>query len=297
VRTVLGVLCFGLLLPGQDSSLWQLTQSRRLFELRQAARQDPDLFYSGIVAARFGHEDTGIEQLRRFLQTHPDSERERRAHEELAAALVRTGHFGDAVSEYREVLRMTQAGDPDRSEIEDELSTCQALQDVPPQSVEFGNNAPVKTQFAGFFSIPLSVNGRPAQWAIDTGASLSVVTESEARKLGLVIQDGSTYASGSTGKKSPVRTAVAQELELGGARFRNVAFAVDPGRRIPARSPTWVRRPACYTRLGARQYLCQRRTSIPAERADSAGRTQSLLRTAHARGGTKPRWPITADGG
>ena len=237
MRIVLGVFYYGLLLSGQDFSLWQLAESRLLFDLRRAARQAPDLFYSGIVAARFGHEDQGIEQLRRFLQTHPDPERERRAHEELAEALVRTGRFGDAVSEYREVLRLTQAGDSDRGEIEDELSTCQALHDVPPQSVEFGNSAPVRTKFAGFFSIRLSVNGKPAQWAIDTGANLSAVTDSDARKLGLAIQEGSTYASGSTGKKSPVRTAVAQVVEFGGARFRNVAFAVIPDKGLPRGAP------------------------------------------------------------
>jgi predicted aspartyl protease len=235
VPTGLGVLCCGLLLLGQDS-LWQLAQSRRLFELRQAA-QEQDLFYQGIVAARFGHEEAGIEQLRRFLQTNPDPEKERRAHEELAAALVRTGHFGDAVSEYREVLRVTLAGYPDRREIEDKLFTCEALRDVPPQSVEFGNEAPVKTQFAGFFSIPLRVNGKPTQWAIDTGAELSVVTETEAKKLGLSIQKGLIYANGSTGKRNPVRTAVARDLELGGARFRNVAFVVIPDKGLPRGAP------------------------------------------------------------
>ncbi len=208
-----------------------------MFELRQAA-QEQDLFYDGIVAARFGHEKAGIEQLRRFLQTNPDPEKERRAHEELAAALVRTGHLGDAVSEYWEVLRLTPRPETrNRREIEDKLFTCEALRDVPPQSVEFGDDAPVKTQFAGFFLIPLRVNGKPTQWAIDTGAELSVVTETEAKKLGLSIQEGLIYANGSTGKRNPVRTAVARDLELGSARFRNVAFVVIPDKEFPRGAP------------------------------------------------------------
>ena len=237
MRIAFGILCCGLPLLGQDSSLQQLAESRRLFELRQAPRQEKDLFYNGMVAARFGHEDRGIEQLRLFLRTHPGPESERRAHEEIGDAFVRTGHFGDAASEYREVLSVAKTEDPDHEKIADKLSTCEALRDAPPQTVEFNNNAPVKARLAEFVSIPLTVNGSPAQWTIDTGAELSAVTESEAKRLGLSIQEGLTYATGTTGKKTPVHMAVAPEIEVGGARFRNVAFVVIPDNGFPRGAP------------------------------------------------------------
>jgi hypothetical protein len=58
-----------------------------------------------VVAARFGQDAVAVSQLRRFLETHPDRELERKAHEELASVLIRASRYGDSASEYAEVLR------------------------------------------------------------------------------------------------------------------------------------------------------------------------------------------------
>jgi hypothetical protein len=66
--------------------------------------------------------------------------------------------------------------------------------------------------------IPLAVNG-------NTGAGVSCVSESEAKRLGLAINE--TAASmGTTTSSVTLRTAVAKDVNIGGLHFKNVSFAV-----------------------------------------------------------------------
>src|ERR1700712_1351118 len=72
----------------------------RIIELRRAVTQsaatdEETLFYQAVVEARFGHEAPAIDKLHRFLQSHPGSEFERKAHEELAGAMERLGRDGE----------------------------------------------------------------------------------------------------------------------------------------------------------------------------------------------------------
>jgi predicted aspartyl protease len=73
--------------------------------------------------------------------------------------------------------------------------------------------------------IPLSINGKAATFFFDTGAWPNVMGESEAKRLGLRIAE----ASGSMGtmtNRTSFRTAVADELVVGGVRLKNVSFTV-----------------------------------------------------------------------
>lgn len=74
--------------------------------------------------------------------------------------------------------------------------------------------------------VPLEVNSQRGEWILDTGASLSTVTESEARRMGLALREVHGYATGSTGARNAARLAVAREVRLGFARLHNVAFLV-----------------------------------------------------------------------
>ena len=78
----------------------------------------------------------------------------------------------------------------------------------------------------GSWDVPLEVNGRQGEWIFDTGANLSTLTESEAARMGLKPQEADAYVNGSTGKKNPLRFAVAQDLRSGNAHLRNVLFLI-----------------------------------------------------------------------
>jgi hypothetical protein len=76
--------------------------------------------------------------------------------------------------------------------------------------------------------IPLTVNGKAADFILDTGASLSVISESRARALGITIHDDAFGMSDITGKRLACHAGTASELAAGGFRLRNVPFCVLP---------------------------------------------------------------------
>ena len=67
---------------------------------------------------------------------------------------------------------------------------------------------------SGSIFIPLSVNGEAAEYFFDTGAWVSSVSESEARRLGLRIGETSG-TMGTTTSEVAFRTAVAKKLLAG----------------------------------------------------------------------------------
>jgi hypothetical protein len=94
--------------------------------------------------------------------------------------------------------------------------------------VAFGDDVPVRATFneLGAWDVPVDVNGRGGQWIFDTGANWSTLSAGEADRLGLETRGSDTYVRGSTGKKNPLRLAVASDLGLGRAHLKHVIFLV-----------------------------------------------------------------------
>jgi aspartyl protease len=81
--------------------------------------------------------------------------------------------------------------------------------------------------------LPFSINGVPATYWFDTGAELSVLAESEAKRFGLRVQSASVQVGGLNGTQVNSRIAVADELFVGSIRIRHVAFLVLPDNQPP----------------------------------------------------------------
>ena len=76
---------------------------------------------------------------------------------------------------------------------------------------------------------PVNVNGFFGGGLIlDTGANLSVLCESEAKRLGLKLRETTIKLSDGSGLPSTARVAVASDLWIGGVDLKQVAFAVAP---------------------------------------------------------------------
>jgi predicted aspartyl protease len=78
----------------------------------------------------------------------------------------------------------------------------------------------------GYLTLPVSIDGKTDDFIFDTGAFQSAVTEREARKLGMTVQDDRRTLTDISGTKTAFRTAVAKEVTLGSMTFRNVSFGV-----------------------------------------------------------------------
>ena len=78
------------------------------------------------------------------------------------------------------------------------------------------------------FSLPVTIKGKKADYLFDTGAWLSVMTEPEAKRLGLRVQEQGGEVSGASGIPLKFGTVVVPEMTIGAMHFRNLSFAVIP---------------------------------------------------------------------
>jgi hypothetical protein len=233
MRFILAVACCATLSAADLSQLRKLEEKQRMFEMRDLLDQTTEnsaevQFYRAMINSRFGHEREAVRQFRAFLATNPSREMERKAHNELANALTRLGECGEAADELAAALRLTPSGEPGRANAENGLVFLRSLTGAAVQTVEFGSPAPIQARRdeAGLWEFPVEINSQRGEWIFDTGASLSTVSESEARRMGLAIRETQGYAIGYTQAKNPARLATAKELHLGSARFHNVVFFV-----------------------------------------------------------------------
>jgi len=76
---------------------------------------------------------------------------------------------------------------------------------------------------------PMTINGQPVQFAIDTDASMAAASEAEAARLGLRPTAGQPAYDGFTGARSTEgHYAIADRLIIGDTELRNVSFVVLP---------------------------------------------------------------------
>jgi Aspartyl protease len=233
MRCLFALACWLSLSAGDVTELRGLYEKNRMFQLREALQQpgwndSETLFYRALVDARFGHEITAIEDFHKFLKARPNHDLARKAYEELASALVRIGHYGEAANAWAEALRLTPLGDRDRADSENTRALYEALGDVPPQTIQYDQEVQIEAKHSalGSWDVPVEVKGRQGEWIFDTGANQSTLSESEAARMGLSIRDASVYVMGSTDKKNSLRLAIAPELRFGSALVRNVVFLV-----------------------------------------------------------------------
>ncbi len=233
IRSFLGLICFLSLATADVTQLSQFQVKSQFFRLREALQRSGwndsrNLFYRALVESRFGQETAAIADLRKFLSGPGDPVQQRAAYEELASALMRVGRYGDSAHALTQALRLTPPGDADRAATQNSHAVYESFVDVPPQTVEFGND--VSTQASldplGSWDVPVQVNGRQGEWIFDTGANLSTLSESEAARIGLKPHETGAYVNGSTGKKNPLRFAVAHDLLFGNAHLHNVIFLI-----------------------------------------------------------------------
>jgi hypothetical protein len=226
--------CAVVALGADEDELSRLVKARRIFDLRRALDQTTNAgedarFYRALVEARFGQEERAVENLRAVLAANPGDEMALRAHDELSDAFTRLGRYAEAATEFEHVLRLLPANAPERGSADNSRTIFAALKNVGPQTVEFGPEMPLraKPNKLGLWSLPIEVNGKQAEWVLDTGMTFSTVTESEAKRLGLQrLDSGGQGSSGHNGKELPVGLAVASDLGIGAAHLRSVVVVV-----------------------------------------------------------------------
>ncbi|HMQ98956.1 MAG TPA: retropepsin-like aspartic protease [Ignavibacteria bacterium] len=105
-----------------------------------------------------------------------------------------------------------------------------AAENIQKQSIVIAGDSkiPLKKDLAGLINIPVKCGGDNEDFIFDTGANFSVVNETYAKKMKLIMLEGSIEVGSVTGKKVKSKLACAELLEIGGMKLSNVLFLVLP---------------------------------------------------------------------
>lgn len=115
---------------------------------------------------------------------------------------------------------------PDGEDASDEKIAL-AFRDTPPMRARGGATVPAIANPLGSKSANITVNGITLPWFMDTGAEISVVTESTAAKLGVRVLAGSSDVGTSTTRVTG-RMGLIGEAVIGGATIENLPVLVLP---------------------------------------------------------------------
>ena len=201
------------------------TEAAHYFALRDAVMKGKvALIARGAVAAAFNDVAQAEKDLGAVIQAAPDSEAAGMAGGLLAAVYARNGRMRKALAQ------LDRTGSPLRSpEWRDSRDRIAVLARYPEQSVAARGYARLRyTRKQHSLEVRMAAGGKPVDFILDTGASLSVISESRARTLGFTVHDDTFSMADITGKKLACRAATANEITAGAFRLRNVPFCVLP---------------------------------------------------------------------
>jgi hypothetical protein len=200
-----------------------IDDGRRWFEPGAGASTDSAI-RKGAVATAF-NEGVAEKILLGVIRAAPRSEEASQAHELLSRIYLRSGQYNRAIKN----LDRWAESFPNRREVLSEKADIEQFRGLPDQ-----HNGPVRvltlSHDADDWSLPVSIDGKPASYLFDSGAWISIMSDAEAMRLGLVIRAGSGTIGDSSGTGFRARTAVARDVRLGAMRFQNVSFAVVPNK-------------------------------------------------------------------
>lgn len=206
--------------------LKSLYDTHQWFELRDSVRKgSTSAFYQGAVACAFNDVRRCERRFQHVFHSAPRSDDAVEAHRILASTYLIHGEYKKALAQVDAILALRPT-DEDASGGRPVLA---ALSDTPDQQVA-GRHTAVQLEDSG---LSFSMNGVHAAYWFDTGAELSVLTESEAKRFGLRIRPTSAQVGDVNGTKVNTQIAVADELSIGSIRVEHVAFLVLPDNQPP----------------------------------------------------------------
>jgi hypothetical protein len=209
----------------QDTGLKSLYEAREWFKLRGAVQtSDAPAFYRGAVAAAFNDFARAEKNLKLAIKSAPRSEQASAARLLLIQLYMRAGRYRQTLDEVEQALR----GSPEDGGLRNARALFGALSQYPEPSVAARRFSRIRYGMqGGNLFLPVEVNGKPGNYLVDSGANFSLISESEAKRLGLTINESRGAKMGdSSGAHVDFRIALADRLTVGNVRLRHVLFFV-----------------------------------------------------------------------
>lgn len=235
---ILGSACAGSAIGASTrEEFLALVQTAERGEIRplEAARPNlPDPAQRAIAELEIGASrlDAHIVQkaLSAFLDANDDDpDHASAAWSAVAGVAFANAEYSEAADASRHWLAALAASDPrhESADAAQVLALATVLAAAPRMTID---QAPSATETfrdkAGLARARVSLNGIGQEAVLDTGANLSVLSETAATRLHVRILDGAASVGSASRAAVPVRIGVADELRIGGTTLRNVAFLI-----------------------------------------------------------------------
>jgi hypothetical protein len=207
-----------------------LYKAHKWVELSQRLqyREAPAL-YRGAIGVTFNQDHQHTEELLlSVVNAGPHSSQEYDAFEWLSHLYFYRGQYRSLMA----IMERRWATFPEKRENSQEQAALQGFIGLPDQSLVSTSPSKLSHDPESIF-IPVSIEGQTVNYFFDTGAWISCMSESEARRLGLVIRTSAGTMGQTAGAQVAFRTAVAKKVTLGNAHFKDVSFAVFPDEQEP----------------------------------------------------------------
>jgi predicted aspartyl protease len=235
--------------PATDTYLSGLLEGKNFFELRTELTnaqgklsEDRFLYYKACCDNAF-NDCPASEQCVEILFDKYKKQLQDSIISDLLAVKIRN-HFRRF--QYKETaetcqLLLTQYGNvldsAKKADYKDLQLMCEKISMVKPtrinkqKDVEIASNRHPVTDF---LMVPVKCNGINESFMFDTGANMSVITNTCANKMGMTVYELSARVETSTSHAVSAKIAVADSLYIGDILFENVVFLVMPLPSIPA---------------------------------------------------------------
>lgn len=132
-------------------------------------------FYAGEVACAFNDTTTCENEFKNVLAVAAQSTTAKQIHDILANVALREDRYAHCLREIDALLAI----DPNDSDAKSTRPFIEALSHFPDQAVQLSGPNKASVQMDGG-RLPLLINGKKASYFFDTGANLSILSESEA---------------------------------------------------------------------------------------------------------------------
>jgi len=118
----------------------------------------------------------------------------------------------------------------DLADYRDEYNIIEPLKEFPPQKMHITTDLtiPLSHNKLGHTLMSVTKSGQSEDFVFDTGANLSVVSESCAQRMGIRVLESSSDIGNSTGSKVKTKVGIADSLRIGNLLVENVVFLVMP---------------------------------------------------------------------
>ena len=204
---------------------------RDWFQFQEELTQsDHSLLCRGAMDFGFDHRTQAARELKEIIRKAPHSENALEAHQMLVSLYFRHGQYRAAIAQAEQGLRAR----PEAEDLKGIRSMLGLLAQYPDLRIVRRTGSAVQGEIHdGNLFAPLTIDGISGSYILDTGANVSLISESEAKRLGLAVHETATKMSDISGTPSGMRLAEAHDLWVGGIHLKNVAFAVFPDRNEP----------------------------------------------------------------